>query len=181
MNSCNNRPKWALSSFEPIYCMSFGCPFEIASAGIKEGRQSCYKTTCLVDYTLKKLSFVLSPVVILCCTIFIRVYHKAIYFLNNTLAFSFILQKYLILTFFLQIFILQKSYHQLQYILYMFCKMICPIQFPFLTISLQASYKRAFAGSGTFQILPSVSDHQIGACIFPDDLLHNFCLWTESV
>ena len=33
-----------------IYCMSFGCPFEIASAGIKEGRQSCYKTTCLVDY-----------------------------------------------------------------------------------------------------------------------------------
>jgi hypothetical protein len=31
--------------------MSFGCPFEIASAGIKEGRQSCYKTTCLVDYS----------------------------------------------------------------------------------------------------------------------------------
>ena len=51
MNSCNNRSKWALSSFEPIYCMSFGCPFEIASAGIKEGRQSCYKTTCLVDYS----------------------------------------------------------------------------------------------------------------------------------
>ena len=51
MNSCNNRPKWALSPFEPIYCMSFGCPFEIASAGIKEGRQSCYKTTCLVDYS----------------------------------------------------------------------------------------------------------------------------------
>ena len=93
MNSCNNRPKWTLSPFEPIYCMSFGCPFEIASAGIKEGRQSCYKTTCLVDYTLKKLSFVLSPIVILCCNIFIRVYHKAIYFLNNTLAFSFILQK----------------------------------------------------------------------------------------
>lgn len=38
MNSCNNRPKWALSPFEPIYCMSFGYPFEIASAGIKEGR-----------------------------------------------------------------------------------------------------------------------------------------------
>ena len=132
-------------------------------------------------HTLKKLSFVLSPVVILCCNIFIRVYHKAIYFLNNTLAFSFILQKYLILTFFLQIFILQKSYHQLQYILYMFCKMICPIQFPFLTISIQASYKRAFAGSGTFQILPSVSDHQIGASKFPDELLHNFSLWTESV
>ena len=51
MNSCNNRPKWALSPFEPIYCMSFECPFEIASAGIKEGRQSCYKTTCLVDYS----------------------------------------------------------------------------------------------------------------------------------
>lgn len=51
MTSCNNRPKWALSPFEPIYCMSFGCPFEIASAGIKEGRQSCYKTTCLVDYS----------------------------------------------------------------------------------------------------------------------------------
>ena len=51
MNSYNNRPKWALSPFEPIYCMSFGCPFEIASAGIKEGRQSCYKTTCLVDYS----------------------------------------------------------------------------------------------------------------------------------
>ena len=48
MNSCNNRPKWALSPFEPIYCMSFGCPFEIASAGIKEGRQSCYKTTSLL-------------------------------------------------------------------------------------------------------------------------------------
>lgn len=48
MNSCNNRPKWALSPFEPIYYMSFGCPFEIASAGIKEGRQSCYKTTSLL-------------------------------------------------------------------------------------------------------------------------------------
>ena len=63
----------------------------------------------------------------------------------------------------------------------MFCKMICPVQLPSLTISIQASYKWAFAGSGTFQILPPVSDHQIRACIFPDDFLHNFCLWTESI
>lgn len=34
-----------------------------------------------------------------------------------------------------------KSYHHLQYILYMFCIIISPIQFPFLTISIQASYK----------------------------------------
>ena len=95
--------------------------------------------------------------------------------------YPFILQKYLFLTFFLQIFILQKSYHHLQYILYMFCIIISPIQFPFLTISIQASYKRAFAGPGTFQILSPVSDYQIRATIFPDDFLHNFCLWTESV
>ena len=95
--------------------------------------------------------------------------------------YPFILQKYLFLTFFLQIFILQKSYHHLQYILYMFCIIISPIQFPFLTISIQASYKWAFAGSGTFQILPPVSDHQIRTCIFPNDFLHNLCLWTESV
>ena len=74
-----------------------------------------------------------------------------------------------------------KSYHHLQYILYMFCIIISPIQFPFLTISIQASYKRAFAGPGTFQILSPVSDYQIRATIFPDDFLHNFCLWTESV
>ena len=82
--------------------------------------------------------------------------------------YPFILQKYLFLTFFLQIFILQKSYHHLQYILYMFC-------------IIQASYKRAFTGPGTFQILSPVSDYQIRATIFPDDFLHNFCLWTESV
>ena len=63
----------------------------------------------------------------------------------------------------------------------MFCKMICPVQLPSLTISIQASYKWAFAGSGTFQILPPVSDHQIRTCIFPNDFLHNLCLWTESI
>ena len=76
---------------------------------------------------------------------------------------------------------LPYRYHQLWYILYMFCKMICPVQLPFLTISIQTSYEWAFAGSGTFQILPPVSDHQIRACIFPDNFLHNFCLWTESI
>ena len=74
-----------------------------------------------------------------------------------------------------------SSYHQLWYFLYMLCKMICSVQLPFLTISIQTSYKWAFASSGTFQILPPVSDHQIRACIFPDNFLHNFCLWTESI
>ena len=45
--------------------------------------------------------------------------------------YPFILQKYLFLTFFLQIFILQKSYHHLQYILYMFCIIISPFSSPF--------------------------------------------------
>ena len=67
-----------------------------------------------------------------------------------------------------------SSYHQLWYILYMFCKTICSVQLPALTISIQASYKWAFAGSGTFQILPPVSDHQIRAYIFPDDFPAQF-------
>ena len=60
----------------------------------------CLKKTATAIHTLKKLSFVLSPVVILCCNIFIRVYHKAIYFLNNTQAFSFIFTEVLIFIFF---------------------------------------------------------------------------------
>ena len=57
------------------------------------------------------------------------------------------------------------------YLFYRFHKIICSIQFSLLTITIQASDKRTFTGSGTFQILSSVSDHQIRSRIIPDTTL----------
>ena len=63
----------------------------------------------------------------------------------------------------------------------MLCKIICSVQFSLITISIQTSGKQTATGSGTFQILFSVSDHQIRAWIFPDNILHNLRFWTKSI
>ena len=67
------------------------------------------------------------------------------------------------------------------YLFYRFHKIICSIQFSLLTIAIQASDKRTFTGSGTFQILSSVSDHQIGTRIVPDNFLHDLRLRAETI
>jgi hypothetical protein len=67
------------------------------------------------------------------------------------------------------------------YLFYRFHKIICSIQFSLLTIAIQASDKRTFTGSGTFQILSSVSNHQIRSRIVPDNFLHDLRLRAETI
>ena len=87
----------------------------------------------------------------------------------------------LFLIFFLQILYCKNHITNCEYFLYMFCKIICPVQFPFSPYPYRHPINGLLQDSGTFQILSPVSDYQIRATIFPDDFLHNFCLWTESV
>ena len=67
------------------------------------------------------------------------------------------------------------------YLFYRFHKIICSIQLSLLTIAIQASDKRTFTGSGTFQILSSVSNHQIRSRIVPDNFLHDLRLRAETI
>ena len=71
--------------------------------------------------------------------------------------------------------------YDFSYFFYRFHQVICPSQFSLHTITIQTSDKRTFTGSGTFQILSSVSDHQIRTRIVPDNFLHNLRLRAETI